>query len=57
MKHDMDLIRKLVLAIEDDPIGYAPRDIEIDEYTPEQIAIINSLSWMLVWQRENASIL
>lgn len=38
MKRDMDLIRKLVLAIEDDPTGYAPRDIEIDEYTPEQIS-------------------
>ena len=37
MKRDMNLIRKLVLAIEDDPNGYAPRDIEIDEYTPDQI--------------------
>lgn len=37
MKRDMDLVRKLVFAIEDHPHGFAPSDIEIDGYTEEQI--------------------
>ena len=36
MKRDMELIRKILLAIEDSPTGYAPRDLAIDGYTAEQ---------------------
>ena len=36
MKRDMDLIRKMLLAIEEDPHGFAPK-IEIQGYTREQI--------------------
>ena len=38
MKRDLDLIRKLVLAIEDSPTGYASDSIDIPGYSPEQIA-------------------
>lgn len=37
MKRDMDLIRKMLLAIEADEHGYAPRQIEIGTYTQEEI--------------------
>jgi hypothetical protein len=38
MKRDMELIRRLVLKLEDAPTGYAPDDFNVDgEYTPEQI--------------------
>lgn len=37
MKRDLELIRKMVLAIEDAPSGWAPRDLKIDGYTDEQI--------------------
>ena len=37
MKRDMELIRKLVLAIEDAPTGYAPDNLTLEGYTPEQI--------------------
>ncbi len=33
----MELIRKMVLAIEDAPQGYAPDDLGIEGYPPEQI--------------------
>src|SRR3712207_3904379 len=36
MKRDMDLIRKIVLAVEDAPSGHAP-DLQLDGYTKEQI--------------------
>ena len=36
MKRDMDLIRKMVLLIEEHSSGWAP-DINIEGYTPEQI--------------------
>ena len=36
MKRDMDLIRKIVLHMEDAPTGFAP-SMEIDGYTAEQI--------------------
>ena len=36
MKRDLNLIRKLVLAAEDSPTGFAG-DIEVDGYTAEQI--------------------
>lgn len=38
MKRDMDLIRKLVLAVESHPHGFAPEEISIEGYSPEQIA-------------------
>lgn len=37
MKRDMDLVRKLVLALEDHPAGYAPPDVQITGYTEDQI--------------------
>lgn len=37
MKGDMELIRKLVVALEEAPTGYAPDDLEIEGYTDEQI--------------------
>lgn len=37
MKRDLDLIRKIVLTIEDHQHGRAPRAIEVDGYTDEQI--------------------
>jgi len=36
VKRDMDLIRAMLLAIESDPSGFAPK-IEIPDYTEEQI--------------------
>jgi hypothetical protein len=38
VKRDMELIRKMVLEIEDAPTGYAPDEFDIEGYTPEQIA-------------------
>lgn len=38
MKRDMELIRKLILSIEDHPSAWAPADLSIDGYTQEQIA-------------------
>jgi len=37
MKRDMDLIRKMVLFIEDQPSGYAPDDLRLEGYTENQI--------------------
>jgi hypothetical protein len=37
MKRDMELIRKLILLIEDQPTAWAPSDIKIDGYTADQI--------------------
>ena len=37
MKRDMELIRKIVLTVEDAPGGFAPREIKIDGYTDDQI--------------------
>ena len=36
MKRDLELIRKMILAIEDAPFGYAP-ELSIDGYTPIQV--------------------
>jgi hypothetical protein len=33
----MELIRKMVLAIEDAPTGFAPRNLTVDGYTPDQV--------------------
>ena len=37
MKRDMELIRKMVLAVEEGPNGYAPDDLRIEGYTAEQL--------------------
>ena len=37
MKRDMDLIRKIVLTLEEAPTGYAPENLQIEGYTDEQI--------------------
>lgn len=38
MKRDLQLIRKLVLAIEDIPTGYVNDDIQIEGFSKEEIA-------------------
>jgi len=37
MKRDMELIRKMVLAVEDAPTGFAPHPLKIAGYTEEQV--------------------
>ena len=37
MKRDLELIRKLLLAVEEKPTGFVPDEIRIDGYTLEQI--------------------
>jgi Hypothetical protein (DUF2513) len=37
MKRDMELIRKMVLAVEEGPNGYAPDDLRIEGHTAEQL--------------------
>jgi hypothetical protein len=37
MKRDMELVRKLVLMIEDGPNGYAPENLKIEGYSAEQV--------------------
>jgi hypothetical protein len=37
MKRDMELIRKMILYIEDSPNGWAPSEIKIDGYSAEEI--------------------
>ncbi len=37
MKRDLDLIRKMILEIEDAPSGWAP-DLAIEGYAPEQVS-------------------
>ena len=38
MKRDMDLVRAILLAVEEHDHGFAPDELEIDGYTQEQIA-------------------
>ena len=38
MKRDMDLVRKILLAIEDNPSGFAPKDIQVEGYQQEEVA-------------------
>ena len=45
MKRDLDLIRKMVLAIEDSPSGWAPDKIQIEGYTDHQIGYH---AWLLL---------
>jgi Hypothetical protein (DUF2513) len=37
MKRDMDLIRKIMLVIEEHPSAYAPDKIVVDGYSEEQV--------------------
>lgn len=37
MKRDLNLVRQILLAIEQSPSGFAPRQLVIDGYTDEQI--------------------
>ena len=37
MKRDMDLVRKILIAIEEHPSGYAPEKLEIDGYSEDEI--------------------
>lgn len=37
MRRDLDLIRKILLAVEEHPGGYAPDSLKFDGYTDEQI--------------------
>jgi len=37
MKRNMDLMRKILIAAEESPDGFAPRSFEIDGYTWEQV--------------------
>lgn len=37
MKRDMELIRQILLKIEEEPSGWAPSEIKIEGYTKEQI--------------------
>lgn len=37
MKRDMDLVRRLLLAIEENDSGFAPRELKVEGYTEEQI--------------------
>ena len=38
MKREMELIRKIALAVEEEPTGFARENPVIDGYTEEQIA-------------------
>jgi hypothetical protein len=37
MKRDMNLVRNIVLALEDYPAGFAPRDFAVEGYSDEEI--------------------
>jgi hypothetical protein len=37
MQRDMDLVRQILLKVEEHPTGFAPNKIKIDGYTSEQI--------------------
>jgi hypothetical protein len=37
MHRDMDLVRKILMAVADNPSGWAPSGLEIEGYTDEQI--------------------
>lgn len=37
MKRDMELVRKLVLELENAPSGFAPHDLQFEGYTSEQV--------------------
>ena len=37
MKRDMELVRKILIALEEYPHGLAPEPLVVDGYTPEQV--------------------
>ena len=37
MKRDMDLIRKMLFAVEENPHGFAPSELHVDGYSEEQV--------------------
>lgn len=37
MKRDMDLVRAILFAVEQNPSGFAPRTLKLGEYAQEQI--------------------
>ncbi|MCL5770137.1 MAG: DUF2513 domain-containing protein [Planctomycetes bacterium] len=37
MKSDLELVRKILLACEDHPHGFAPQELKIDGYTDDEI--------------------
>jgi hypothetical protein len=37
LKRDVELIRKMVFAIEDAPTGFAPQRLDFEGYTPSQV--------------------
>lgn len=37
MKRDMDLVRRILFKVEEQPSGYAPSKLEIERYTREQV--------------------
>lgn len=43
MKRNMDLVRAILLVVESDESGYAPRKIDVPGYTDEQISYHNLL--------------
>ena len=38
MKRDMDLVRGILLALEEHEFGFAPRELKVEGYTEEQIS-------------------
>jgi hypothetical protein len=45
MKRDLELIRKMMLAIEDSASGWAPNPLRVDGYTEEQVGYH---AWLLI---------
>jgi hypothetical protein len=45
MKRDMELVRKILLEIENRESGYAPHNFEINDYTQEQIRYHAHIMW------------
>jgi hypothetical protein len=37
MQRDMDLVRTILLRLENSPLGWAPSDLGIRSYTPEEV--------------------
>jgi hypothetical protein len=37
MRRDLDLLRAMVLKIEDSPQGWAPQDLAVDGYSPDEL--------------------
>jgi hypothetical protein len=50
MKRDMELVRKIILKLEDQPTGFT-KDFSIDGYSEEQIRYHNSILLEAGWVR------